>query len=51
MEERIIIVRGKPEAVQQAEMLIRKIVVDQPVVIQEAIYVPEVTVGRIIGKS
>jgi tudor domain-containing protein 2 len=49
-EERIIIIRGKSESVQQAEMLIRKIVADQPIITQETIYVPEESVGRIIGK-
>lgn len=50
-KDRILVIRGTQEAVHQAELMVRKIIVDQPPIITDAIVVPCEAVGRIIGES
>ena len=50
-KDRIVIIRGTSESAQTAELLIRKIVAEQPVIVTKIIYVPQRAVGRIIGRG
>lgn len=49
--ERIAIIRGKPGNAQEAELLIRTMIQNQPVILTEEMFVPQKTLGRIIGKG
>ncbi|KAK2167696.1 hypothetical protein LSH36_25g07051 [Paralvinella palmiformis] len=49
--DRTVVIRGTNDSAQQAELLIRKIVAEQPPTITETIMVLEKALGRIIGKS
>ena len=49
--DRTLLIRGTPEAAQSAECLVRKLIADMPVIVQEEITVPSNCLGRIIGKS
>lgn len=49
--DRTVVIRGTSNCAQQAELLIRKIIADQPPIVTETIMVPEKTLGRIIGRS
>lgn len=50
-EERVVVVRGKTEAAQMAENMIRKIITELPVIVTEEMIVPGTCIGRIIGKN
>ena len=45
-----MIIRGTTEAAQSAECMVRKIIADMPVIVQEEMTVPAHCLGRIIGK-
>jgi len=45
-----MVIRGTQDAVHQAELMVRKIIVDQPPVVSDTITVPGNCVGRIIGQ-
>ena len=45
----MIVIRGTPEGAQKAELMIRKVIADQPVILTEVVHVPQTAVGRIIG--
>ncbi|WAR10175.1 TDRKH-like protein [Mya arenaria] len=49
--DRILVIRGTAMCAQAAECLVRKMLADQPVPTQEIIYVPQYTLGRIIGRG
>ena len=49
-KERTMVIRGTMEGAQQAELMVRQIIVDQPPIVSEVIYVPRWVVGRIIGQ-
>jgi tudor domain-containing protein 2 len=44
-----VIIRGSPQAAQNAEVLIHKIIADMPRIVTEEVQVPGYCVGRIIG--
>jgi len=46
-----MVIRGTQEAVHQAELMVRKVIVDQPPAVTDSITVPGNSVGRIIGQS
>ena len=48
-EERVLLVRGTHESSQKAELIIKKIIADQPPIIEDTITVPNRCLGRIIG--
>ena len=48
--DRVVTIRGTHESAQQAELLVRKAVAEQPTKSTETIYVPGNTLGRIIGE-
>ncbi|ELU02506.1 hypothetical protein CAPTEDRAFT_171430 [Capitella teleta] len=50
-QERMVIIRGTLTSAQQAEIMIRKIIADQPPVLTEVIWVPQKLLGRIIGRN
>ena len=43
-------IRGTQDAVHQAELLVRKVIVDQPPIVSDSITVPGNSIGRIIGE-
>ncbi len=47
--ERVVVIRGTHESAQKAELEIRKVVADQPVLSTEIIFIPSKATGRIIG--
>ena len=49
--ERVVVIRGTHSSAQQAEIMIRKIIADQPPIVSEIIYVPQKALGRIIGTA
>jgi len=48
-EDRTLVIRGTQDAVHQAELMVRKVIVDQPPIVSDTIAVPGNSVGRIIG--
>jgi len=44
------VIRGIQDAVHQAELMVRKIIVDQPPIVNDTVSVPGNSVGRIIGQ-
>lgn len=50
-QDRMVVIRGNTESAQNAELLIRKIIADMPVIITEEIFVPSRALGRIIGRN
>jgi len=46
-----MVIRGTQDAVHQAELMVRKVIVDQPPVVSDTVTVPGTSVGRIIGQS
>jgi transcription antitermination factor NusA-like protein len=50
-EDRTAVIRGARDGVHMAELMIRKIIVDQPPTVDESIVVPQSAVGRIIGRN
>lgn len=50
-EDRTLVIRGMQDAVHQAELMVRKVIVDQPPIISDTVTVPGITIGRIIGQS
>jgi len=49
--DRVLVIRGTQEAVHQAELMVRKIIVDQPPIVTDEISVPREAIGRIIGRN
>ncbi|UYV64749.1 TDRKH [Cordylochernes scorpioides] len=49
--ERVMYIKGSPEAVREAEMMVTMIIRDQPKVVTEEIVVPARACGRIIGRN
>jgi len=49
-EDRTLVIRGRQDAVHQAELLVRKVIVDQPPIVSDTISVPGNSIGRIIGE-
>jgi len=49
-EDRTLVIRGTQDAVHQAELLVRKVIVDQPPIVSDTVTVPGSAVGRIIGQ-
>lgn len=49
-EDRICVIRGTEETAQKAEMIIRRMIAEEPPIVEEMITVPQRCVGRIIGK-
>jgi len=49
-EDRTLVIRGTQDAVHQAELMVRKVIVDQPPVSSDTITVPSNAIGRIIGE-
>ncbi|XP_067035394.1 tudor domain-containing 6-like [Acropora muricata] len=49
--ERIVFIQGEREMARRAEILIKKIIAEQPVIRTEAVDVPQRACGRIIGKG
>ena len=47
----MVVIRGTHESAQQAEIMIRKIIADQPAIVSEVIWVPQRALGRIIGEG
>lgn len=50
-EERIVLIQGEREKTKRAEILVKKIIAEQPVIKTEDIFVPQRACGRIIGKG
>ena len=50
-EERIVLIQGEREKAKRAEILVKKIIAEQPVIRTEDIFVPQRACGRIIGKG
>ncbi|KAJ8298883.1 hypothetical protein KUTeg_022943 [Tegillarca granosa] len=50
-QDRMVVIRGNTESAQNAELLIRKIIADMPVIITEEIFVPSRALGRIIESA
>ena len=48
-KDRILVIRGTQEGIHQAELMVRKIIVDQPPIIADVLTVPCEAIGRIIG--
>jgi len=46
----MLVIRGTQDAVHQAELLVRKVIVDQPPIVSDSITVPGNSIGRIIGE-
>lgn len=49
--ERIVLIQGEREKAKRAEILVKKIIAEQPVIKTENIFVPQRACGRIIGKG
>lgn len=49
-EARTVTIRGTPEAAQLAELRVREVIANLPVIRSEEIYVPVKCLGRIIGE-
>ena len=49
--ERTAIVRGEREKAKKAELLIKQVIAQQPVITTEEVYVPKEACGRIIGRG
>lgn len=49
--QRTIIIRGSAESAQRAELIIRELVANMPVVLTEVMFVPSSALGRIIGRN
>lgn len=49
-QERTLVIRGSAENAYKAEIEIRRIIAEKPVVITEEMLVPKDSCGRIIGK-
>ena len=49
--DRVVVIRGTYESASHAEVMIRKIIADQPVIEVREITVPKGALGRIIGRS
>lgn len=47
--ERTVVVRGTAQSAQQAEVMVHRIVAEQPEIISDVITVPQKALGRIIG--
>lgn len=50
-EERIVLIQGEREKARRAEILVKKIIAEQPVIRTEEIFIPQRACGRIIGKG
>jgi len=50
-EERIVLIQGEREKAKRAEILVKKIIAEQPVIRTEEVFVPQRACGRIIGKG
>lgn len=50
-EERIVLIQGEREKAKRAEILVKKIIAEQPVIRTEEIFIPQRACGRIIGKG
>lgn len=50
-EERILLIQGEREKAKRAEILVKKIIAEQPVIRTEEIFIPQRACGRIIGKG
>lgn len=50
-EERTVLIQGEREKAKRAEILVKKIIAEQPVIRSEDVFVPQRTCGRIIGKG
>ena len=48
-KERTVVIRGAAQSAQQAEVMVHRIVAEQPEIISEVIRVPQKALGRIIG--
>lgn len=49
--QRTMIIRGSAESAQRAELIIRELVANMPVVLTEVMFVPSSALGRIIGRN
>ena len=49
--ERIVLIQGEREKAKRAEILVKKIIAEQPVIRTEEIFIPARACGRIIGKG
>jgi len=49
-EDRTMVIRGTQDAVHQAELMVRKVIVDQPPIVSDTVTVPGNSIGRIIGQ-
>jgi len=49
-EDRVLLIRGTQDAVHQAELMVRRVIVDQPPVVSDSITVPGTCIGCIIGE-
>ncbi len=49
--DRILLIRGTSLNCQRAELEIKRLILDTPMIITEEFYVPEYTCGRIIGRA
>jgi len=45
-----MVIRGTQDAVHQAELMVRKVIVDQPPIVSDTVTVPGNSIGRIIGQ-
>lgn len=50
-EERIVLIQGEREKARRAEILVKKIIAEQPIIRTEEVFVPQRACGRIIGKG
>ena len=49
-EDRIMVIRGSTDKAQVAECMIRKILADLPIIVEDIVSVPTYSLGRIIGR-
>ena len=49
--ERIVLIQGEREKAKRAEILVKKIIAEQPVLRTEEVFIPQRACGRIIGKG
>lgn len=49
--ERTLLIQGEREKVKRAEIVIKKVIAEQPVIRTEDVFVPQRACGRIIGKG
>lgn len=49
--DRMLVIRGMPESAQSAECMVRQILANMPVIVQEEMEVPNYALGRIIGRG